>query len=47
MQIHVQPTLIILRHEPRNLKGEISPNNATHYKQELQYWSGLQLFKLF
>ena len=47
MQIYAQPTLIILQHEPSNLKCEISPNNAKHYKQEVQYWSALQLFKLF
>ena len=34
MQIHAKPTLIILQHEPRNLKHEISPNNAKHHKQE-------------
>ena len=34
MQIHAKPTLIILQHEPRNLKREISPNNAKHHKQE-------------
>ena len=34
MQIHVQPTLIILQHEPRNLKRKIFPNNAKHHKQE-------------
>ena len=33
MQTHSKPTLIILQHEPRNLKREISPNNAKH-KQE-------------
>ena len=34
MQIHAQTTLIILQHEPGNLKREISPNNAKHHKQE-------------
>ena len=34
MQIHAQPTLIILQHEPENLKREISLNNGKHYKQE-------------
>ena len=34
MQIHAQPTLIILQHEPGNLKREISPSNAKHHKQE-------------
>ena len=34
VQIHAKPTLIILKHEPRNLKREISPNNAKHHKQE-------------
>ena len=34
MQIHAQHTLIILQHEPGNLKCEISSNNAKHYKQE-------------
>ena len=33
MQIHAQPTLIILQHETGNLKREITPNNAKH-KQE-------------
>ena len=34
MPIHAQPTLIMLQHEPENLKREISPNNAKHHKQE-------------
>ena len=34
MQIIAQHTLMILQHEPGNLKREISPNNAKHYKQE-------------
>ena len=34
MQIHAKPTLTILQNEPRNLKREISPNNAKHHKQE-------------
>ena len=34
MQIHAKPTLIIVQHELRNLKREISPNNAKHHKQE-------------
>ena len=34
MQIHAKPTLIILQHEPRNLKHDISRNNAKHHKQE-------------
>ena len=34
MQIHAQSTLIILQHEPENLKRQISPNNAKHHKQE-------------
>ena len=34
MQIHVKPTLIILQHKPRNLKREISTNNAKHHIQE-------------
>ena len=34
MEIHVQPTLIILQHEPENLKRGISPNNAKHHKHE-------------
>ena len=34
MQIHVQHRLIILQHEPGNLKREISSINAKHYKQE-------------
>ena len=45
MKIHAQPTLIIL--QLGNLKCEISPNSAKHYKQEAEYWSALQLFKLF
>ena len=34
MQIYAQHTLIILQHEPGNLKREISPNNAKHHKQK-------------
>ena len=34
MQIRAHHTLIILQHEPGNLKREISPNNGKHYKQE-------------
>ena len=34
MQIRAHRTLIILQHEPGNLKREISPNNGKHYKQE-------------
>ena len=34
MSIHAQPTLIVLQHEPENLKHEISPNNTKRHKQE-------------
>ena len=34
MQIHAQPTLKVLQHEPGNLKREISPNIAKYNKQE-------------
>ena len=34
VQIHVQPTLIILHHDPGNLKRGISPNNAKHHIYE-------------
>ena len=34
MQIRAHHTLIILQHEPGNLKREIFPNNGKHYKQE-------------
>ena len=34
VQIHVQPTLIILHHDPGNLKRGVSPNNAKHLKYE-------------
>ena len=34
MQVYAKLTSIILQHEPRNLKRDISSNNAKHHKQE-------------
>ena len=34
MQIHGERTLMLLQHEPGNLKREMSSSNTEHYKQE-------------
>ena len=37
MQIHAQPTLILLQHEPENLKREISQITQNIINSKLQY----------
>ena len=46
MQIHAKLSLIILQHEQRNLKREISPNNAKHHKQEASILVSTSIFQI-
>ena len=46
VQIHAKPTLIILQHEPGNLKCEITSNNAKHHKQEASILVSTSIFQI-
>ena len=46
MQIHAKAALLILQHEPRNLKRGISPNDVKHQKHEASIWISTSIVQI-